>query len=263
MTDFFILAQADSETSTLAKLIPFIFVLIWVISGIVGSFSKKKRQEEAARQVEEAMRNPPVDFDTDLNLPPRRERTASEPPPVQRDWNAERERLRDLAGPKPGETSEQRRGTRRDMPPKAPRVPTGSRADESASRRAAESERRDRATAAGRQQNETRRRQQNQEKIARAEKATRELRRMTRPEQPTGAPSEGRADADKFARAATIAPMSSIDSIDALGKRRSTSTNASASTVSRWLNPGTLRSQFILTEVFQPPITLRPPRELL
>ena len=34
---------------------------------------------------------------------------------------------------------------------------------------------------------------------------------------------------------------------------------ASATTVSRWLNPTTLRQQFILTEIFQPPLGLRDP----
>ena len=34
-----------------------------------------------------------------------------------------------------------------------------------------------------------------------------------------------------------------------------------ATTLSRWLTPGTLRSQFILTEVLQPPLAMRPDRE--
>ncbi|MGH7178789.1 MAG: hypothetical protein ACREJC_15530 [Tepidisphaeraceae bacterium] len=36
--------------------------------------------------------------------------------------------------------------------------------------------------------------------------------------------------------------------------------SATAITVSRWLRPQTLRQQFILTEVFQPPLALRPDR---
>lgn len=35
----------------------------------------------------------------------------------------------------------------------------------------------------------------------------------------------------------------------------------SAAAISRWLKPATLRQQFILTEIFQPPVTLRPERE--
>lgn len=34
---------------------------------------------------------------------------------------------------------------------------------------------------------------------------------------------------------------------------------ASAPALSRWLNPATLRQQFILTEIFQPPLALRDP----
>ena len=34
---------------------------------------------------------------------------------------------------------------------------------------------------------------------------------------------------------------------------------ADAAALSRWLNPGTLRSQFILTEILQPPLALRDP----
>jgi hypothetical protein len=36
--------------------------------------------------------------------------------------------------------------------------------------------------------------------------------------------------------------------------------NANAPLISRWLKPSTLRSQFILTEIFQPPVGLREPR---
>ena len=39
------------------------------------------------------------------------------------------------------------------------------------------------------------------------------------------------------------------------------STRATAPAIRRWLNPATLRSQYILTEVLQPPLGLRPPQE--
>jgi len=39
------------------------------------------------------------------------------------------------------------------------------------------------------------------------------------------------------------------------------STRATAPAIRRWLNPATLRSQYILTELLQPPLGLRPPQE--
>jgi hypothetical protein len=36
---------------------------------------------------------------------------------------------------------------------------------------------------------------------------------------------------------------------------------ANAVALHRWLSAGTLRSQFILTEILQPPLALREPRE--
>jgi hypothetical protein len=40
-----------------------------------------------------------------------------------------------------------------------------------------------------------------------------------------------------------------------------TPTSATAASVARWLNPATLRQQFILTEIIQPPVALRHPPE--
>ena len=38
---------------------------------------------------------------------------------------------------------------------------------------------------------------------------------------------------------------------------------ANATAVARWLRPDTLRQQFILTEILQPPLALREPRDVL
>ncbi len=57
---------------------------------------------------------------------------------------------------------------------------------------------------------------------------------------PTGAPI-----ASKVETAAPIAPV------------RSNASRASAPAIAKWLKPETLRSQFILTEIFQPPVAMR------
>ena len=44
------------------------------------------------------------------------------------------------------------------------------------------------------------------------------------------------------------------------GERRG-GTGANAAALARWLTPATLRSQFILTEILQPPLALRPPAD--
>ena len=41
------------------------------------------------------------------------------------------------------------------------------------------------------------------------------------------------------------------------------SAKANASALARWLRPATLQGQFIMTEIFQPPIALRPERNIL
>jgi hypothetical protein len=43
---------------------------------------------------------------------------------------------------------------------------------------------------------------------------------------------------------------------------RTATPSANAVALNRWLSAGTLRSQFILTEILQPPLALREPREL-
>jgi hypothetical protein len=47
----------------------------------------------------------------------------------------------------------------------------------------------------------------------------------------------------------------------AAARPAATSSSANAAALSRWLTPKTLRSQFILTEILQPPLALREPRE--
>jgi hypothetical protein len=63
---------------------------------------------------------------------------------------------------------------------------------------------------------------------------------------------------------ATAAGTSAIASTEirsaAVSPAQSRQLAASASLLSRWLNPRTLRAQFILTEIFQPPLAMREDR---
>lgn len=56
-------------------------------------------------------------------------------------------------------------------------------------------------------------------------------------------------------RRQTLAPASAAIQ----PKPRTTPATAKAATISRWAQPRTLRSQFILTEVLKPPLSLRKP----
>ena len=60
---------------------------------------------------------------------------------------------------------------------------------------------------------------------------------------------------------ATTLPVTASE-IAASSARSSTRPRAvSAESIAHWLRPATLRQQFILTEILQPPLALRPPRE--
>jgi hypothetical protein len=53
------------------------------------------------------------------------------------------------------------------------------------------------------------------------------------------------------------APLSTAAPAFASPSARPATTQVDASAIARWAKPATLRQQFILTEVFQPPIALR------
>jgi len=212
MPQFLMNILAESENSIIGKIIPFIFVLIWVISGIVGSLSKKKRQEEVRQRAEEAIGNSPVDFNVDLDLPPRpvpsvRGQKPSPPPVPQHAMERHRTAERDPVRTMPTKT--------------APRLATGSREQETVARRKRMTQQveRDRVAAA--------------RKLAAFE--------ASQPVAVANAVAEARPNQFMPARATR-------------------SVGAEAPAISRWLTPKTLRSQFILTEVFQPPVALRPER---
>jgi hypothetical protein len=72
---------------------------------------------------------------------------------------------------------------------------------------------------------------------------------------PTAPPLPAAAAAPVAVQAASPAAASAT-----AGERRG-GTAANAAALSRWLTPATLRSQFILTEILQPPLALRPPAD--
>jgi hypothetical protein len=95
------------------------------------------------------------------------------------------------------------------------------------------------------------------------------------PARPAGQPAPKRPKKQKAARLPTAPPLPPVaasavvqDVVQAVQataesasaiQRRGSAANAAA--LSRWLTPATLRSQFILTEILQPPLALRPPAD--
>lgn len=86
---------------------------------------------------------------------------------------------------------------------------------------------------------------------------------------PGGQPAPRRPKKQKAARLPTAPPLEELTPVAAraaspaaesatAGERRGGAA-ANAAALSRWLTPTTLRSQFILTEILQPPLALRPP----
>jgi hypothetical protein len=78
---------------------------------------------------------------------------------------------------------------------------------------------------------------------------------------PPSAPFAGttRLQAQPLAPATQPVAQTEISTVATIRKRPPATATASA--VARWLNPHTLRQQFILTEILQPPLALRPPRD--
>jgi hypothetical protein len=79
---------------------------------------------------------------------------------------------------------------------------------------------------------------------------------------PRGRPIAAAQAAAAQADAASVARNAAAATANSSSKpARRGPTMADAPTIRRWLKPQTLRAQFILTEVFQPPLALRSDRQ--
>jgi hypothetical protein len=81
-----------------------------------------------------------------------------------------------------------------------------------------------------------------------------QVRRQKQQNQPRPAPTMAKAAAALPAAPPIVARRAETPPVPTAGRAPS---GADAAALSRWLNPKTLRSQFILTEILQPPLALR------
>jgi hypothetical protein len=96
--------------------------------------------------------------------------------------------------------------------------------------------------------------------VARPQQAVMRQRKQPRKQQriPAPPPLPAKLREELVTLEAETAPTAAVSP-----SRRQTAAagSATAANVRRWLRPETLRGQFILTEVLQPPLALREPRE--
>lgn len=250
------------------------FVLFWAISASISAWQKKKEEEERQRRRAEGATYEQRPDDLPPVLPPHSGREDSRhprevPPPLpdvsdggQVRTRAEMERRIEAARRKRAQQQHQRErqpsrepeasvfDSSESFPPPVPTsYPPPPESDMERLRR---------------QQAETRRQQEmfmRQQEAARQEleRRKREIERQKK-QKARRVEDQRRAEAAEVAeqRRQSAEQASRIVPLEEHRPHRNAPSGATAATLNKWLTPQTLRQQYILTELFSPPVALRP-----
>jgi hypothetical protein len=252
-------------SSVFEVLVGVIFVLFWLISAAVGQVAKKKEEAERRRRMEQMSRESGGGTGADLPpvLPPRDLNTGVTTRAEMERRIREAQARRSQPPPTPPPTPPPAPPTTyRDAPP-IPADPTSVFEDPQAELRRRNDEERQRREAAHRQQEKRRQAEERERKKAeqyrKAERRRMEQERRERDERDRESSQPHFAAPHlRVHRVVSNDPVQLTEQSPTSGQRPPT---ADAATLRSWLNPRTLRHQYILTELLSPPVALRPERE--